>query len=243
MSPFSSISTPGSSIPASRVFRCRGGTAFATTSACDARPRSWPDCCVTFASGRRRARSAFVSPRAGGRRHDTGGNAVNAAHVARPANGRRSDAAVAPAAPARPLVSVVVPAYNEAAIVEKNLRRLCEYMVSLETECRWEIVFINDGSTDGTGDLAEAFAEGMSNIRVLHHPVNFGLGQAIKSAFNACRGDYIVTVDLDLSYSPEHIRELLAKIQATKAKIVVTSPYMKGGRISAVPWHRRAFSV
>jgi glycosyltransferase involved in cell wall biosynthesis len=167
---------------------------------------------------------------------------LSVAQAVRPANGKRPEAAVAAAA-VRPLVSVVVPAYNEAAIVEKNLRTLCEYMVSLEAECRWEIVFIDDGSTDGTGDLAEGFAEGKSNIRVLHHPVNFGLGQAIKSAFNACRGDYIVTVDLDLSYSPEHIRELLAKIQATKAKIVVTSPYMKGGRISAVPWHRRAFSV
>src|SRR5687768_7894258 len=107
------------------------------------------------------------------------GDGVSVAHVARPGNGRRADATVSTTAPARPLVSVVVPAYNEAAIVEKNLRRLCEYMASLETECRWEIVFIDDGSTDGTGDLAEAFADGMSNIQVLHHPVNFGLGQAI----------------------------------------------------------------
>ena len=143
----------------------------------------------------------------------------------------------------RPLLSVVVPAYNEAAIVEKNLARLCQYMESLEDECRWEIVFVNDGSIDGTGELAEAFARTRSNIQVLHHVVNFGLGQAIKFAFNHCHGDYIVTLDLDLSYSPEHIRELLAKIRATRAKIVVTSPYMKGGRISSVPWLRRTFSV
>ena len=149
----------------------------------------------------------------------------------------------ATAAKPKPLVSVVVPAYNEAAILEKNLACLYEYMESLEDECRWEILLVNDGSTDATGELAEAFARGRSNVRVLHHAVNFGLGQAIRFGFNHCRGDYIVTLDLDLSYSPEHIRELLAKIQETKAKIVVTSPYMTGGRISNVPWLRRTSSV
>src|SRR5882762_9392586 len=145
----------------------------------------------------------------------------------------------APAARPKPLVSVVVPAYNEEAIVARNLASLYEYMESLEDECRWEIILVNDG----TGELAEAFARGRSNVRVLHHAVNFGLGQAIRFGFNHCRGDYIVTLDLDLSYSPEHIRELLAKIQETKAKIVVTSPYMEGGRISNVPWLRRTSSV
>src|SRR6266850_8095424 len=155
--------------------------------------------------------------------------------------GDRDHGAAAPAT--KPLVSVVVPAYNEAAIVEKSLACLYQYMESLETECRWEIILVNDGSTDATGELAEAFARSHRNVRVLHHAVNFGLGQAIRFAFNHCRGDYIVTLDVDLSYSPEHIRELLAKIRETKAKIVVTSPYMKGGRISNVPWLRRTFSV
>src|SRR5213594_1076105 len=47
----------------------------------------------------------------------------------------------------KPLVSVVVPAFNEAAIVEKNLAALCQYMASLEDEYRWEIVVVNDGSS------------------------------------------------------------------------------------------------
>ncbi len=143
----------------------------------------------------------------------------------------------------KPLVSVVVPAYNEAVIVTDNLATLCRYMESLEDEYRWEIIFINDGSGDETGKLAEAFAKTRDNIRVLHHPTNFGLGQAFKFAFNHCRGDYVVTLDLDLSYSPDHIRELLAKIRDTKARIVVASPYMKGGHISSVPWLRRTLSV
>src|SRR5882724_4848701 len=143
----------------------------------------------------------------------------------------------------RPLVSVVVPAYNEAAVVEANLAVLCRYMESLEDEYRWEIVVINDGSSDRTGELVETFAQNRPNVRVLHHVVNFGLGQALKFAFNHCRGDYIVTMDLDLSYSTDHIRRLLTRIRENRAKVVVASPYMPGGHISNVPWLRRTLSV
>ncbi|MFX0197127.1 MAG: glycosyltransferase family 2 protein [Candidatus Hodarchaeota archaeon] len=143
----------------------------------------------------------------------------------------------------KPLVSVVVPAYNEAPIVEKNLAKICEYLESLEDEYRWELIFVNDGSTDDTGELAEAFASTRDNVHVLHHIVNFQLGQALRFAFHNCRGDYVVTMDLDLSYSPDHIQMLLTKIRETKAKIVIASPYMKGGIISNVPWLRRILSI
>lgn len=141
------------------------------------------------------------------------------------------------------LVSVVVPAYNEAPILTKNLSRLCEYMTSLEDEYRWEMIIVNDGSADKTGDLAEAFAMTRENVHVLHHMYNFRLGQALRFAFNNCQGDYVVVMDLDLSYSPDHIGKLLAKIKETRAKIVIASPYMKGGKVSNVPWLRRTLSI
>jgi glycosyltransferase involved in cell wall biosynthesis len=143
----------------------------------------------------------------------------------------------------KPLVSLVVPAYNEAPIVEKNLVLLYQCMESLEEKYRWELIFVNDGSTDETGSLVEAFARTNENIRVLHHSRNFGLGQALRSAFARCRGDYVVTVDLDLSYAPAYIEELLDKMRQSKARVVATSPYMKGGQISNVPWLRRTLSV
>lgn len=143
----------------------------------------------------------------------------------------------------KPLVSLIVPAYNEASIIERNLSRICDYMESLAGDYRWEIIVVNDGSKDETGELAEEFANTRDNVRVLHHIVNFGLGQALKFAFNHCRGDYIVTLDLDLSYSPDHIERLLTKIRETKAKIVVASPYMQGGKVSNVPWMRLHLSI
>lgn len=143
----------------------------------------------------------------------------------------------------KPFVSLVVPAYNEATILERHLLALCEYMESLEEEYAWELLIINDGSTDETGDIAEEFAAPRSNVRVLHHITNFGLGQAFQFAFRQCKGDYIVTLDLDLSYSPDHIGVLLSKMTETRARIVVASPYMEGGQVSNVPWLRRTLSV
>ena len=145
--------------------------------------------------------------------------------------------------PTKPLVSVVVPAYNEAIILQNNLAKLCEYMEPLEDKYRWELIIVNDGSTDETGDLAEAFAMTRDNVHVLHHMYNFRLGQALRFAFNNCQGDYVVVMDVDLSYSPDHIEKLLSKIRETRAKVVIASPYMKGGKVSNVPWLRRTLSI
>ena len=142
----------------------------------------------------------------------------------------------------KPFVSIVMPAFNEAAIVEESLNKICKYMELIEDEYSWELIFVNDGSTDRTGEIADEFAETRVNVFVLHHKVNFRLGQALRFAFNNCNGDYIVTLDIDLSYSPDHIKKLLDRIDNSKAKIVIASPYMKGGKISNVPWLRKIMS-
>ena len=143
----------------------------------------------------------------------------------------------------KPLVSVVLPAYNEEAIITANLNRLWDYMYSLKDEYDWELFLINDGSTDATGELADAFGEGKDNVHVLHHMFNFRLGQALRTAFFRCKGDFIVVLDIDLSYSPEHMGEMLDKIQKSRAKIVISSPYTKGGKVSNVPWIRKKLSI
>ena len=143
----------------------------------------------------------------------------------------------------KPLVSVVVPAFNEESIITKNLASITQYMTTLEDEYRWELIVINDGSTDNTGDLAESFAKDWDNVYVLHHMYNFRLGQALRYAFSRSEGDYIVVMDLDLSYSTGHIGKMLEKIRKTRAKIVIASPFMKGGKISNVPWLRKFLSV
>jgi hypothetical protein len=142
----------------------------------------------------------------------------------------------------RPLVSVIVPAYNEAEIITQNLTRLHEYLQTLERDYRWELIVVNDGSVDETGELAEAFARDRENVRVLHHEVNLNLGQALRTAFRQSRGDYVVTMDVDLSYSPDHIARMLEELHKRRANMVLASPYMDGGRCSNVPWDRALLS-
>ncbi len=143
----------------------------------------------------------------------------------------------------KPLVSLVLPAYNESAIVRKNLGVLCDYMKTLEHKYDCEIIVVNDGSRDDTSELAKQIAADRPNVHVLDHRVNFGLGQALKFAFNQCRGEHIVTMDMDLSYSPKHIELLVDRLRATKAKIVIASPYLEGGAVENVPALRRWLSV
>ncbi len=135
----------------------------------------------------------------------------------------------------RPFVSVLVPAYNEAGIVQANLARLCDYLEQRDDRWSWEVVVVDDGSTDDTVARAEAFAAERERVRILRHPRNFRLGQTLRYGFSQCRGQYVVVLDMDLTYSPDHIERLVERIHTTPAKIVVASPYMKGGKVTDVP--------
>jgi glycosyltransferase involved in cell wall biosynthesis len=142
----------------------------------------------------------------------------------------------------RPLVSIVLPAYDEAAILRDHTVLLLEYLKSLKHRYRFEIIIVNDGSRDKTGVIAEELADEYDGIRVFSHRRNFGLGQALKTGFARCRGQYVVILDIDLSYGPEHVGQLLDRITTTGARMVLASPYMRGGRVVDVPWLRLVFS-
>jgi glycosyltransferase involved in cell wall biosynthesis len=142
----------------------------------------------------------------------------------------------------RPLITLLVPAFNEAGILEANLKTLCDHMRGLEPEYRSEILVVDDGSIDDTRAIAEAVARADSRVRVLHHHQNYGLGQALKYGFRQSRGDYVVVLDVDLSYSPDHIDRMVARLRTTDAKVVIASPYLEGGAIVNVPAWRRLLS-
>ncbi len=141
-----------------------------------------------------------------------------------------------------PLVSVVVPAFNEADVIDDTLTRLVAHLGTLEPGFRWEIVVVDDGSTDATGAIADAFARAHVGVRVLRHATNQRLGRALRSGFDQAAGDHVAVVDCDLSYAPEHITRMLRAAQDTGAQIVIASPYMKGGTTTNVPFVRRVLS-
>jgi glycosyltransferase involved in cell wall biosynthesis len=141
-----------------------------------------------------------------------------------------------------PSVTILVPAFNEERVLDRNLIRLVQYLKSIESLYSWEILIVDDGSTDRTGEIAEAFAAAHPNIRVLHHMFNFRLGQALRFGFHNTWSDIIVVLDADLSYAPEHIGAMLERMRTTRARIVIASPYRKGGRLVHVPVFRRLLS-
>jgi glycosyltransferase involved in cell wall biosynthesis len=140
------------------------------------------------------------------------------------------------------MISVVLPAYNEEAMIADTLKLVCEHLESIESRYEWEVLVVDDGSHDATASIVEAFSAGEERVRLLRHVTNFQLGQALRFAFNQAKGDYVITLDSDLSYGPEHIELLADAIMETRAKVVIASPYIKGGRVSSVPRNRELMS-
>jgi len=138
------------------------------------------------------------------------------------------------------LITIIVPCYNEEAILERNLKTIIAYLDKLDYQ--YELLVINDGSTDRTGEIANELAIHFNNVQVIHHSSNLNLGRAMQTGFQNSKGDIIVVMDIDLSYSVEHIELMVDKLFATSADIVVASPYMKGGKVTAVPFGRKIMS-
>lgn len=145
--------------------------------------------------------------------------------------------------PNTPSLSVILPCYNEEAILPKNMNTVIDYLRAKEDKYIWEIIIVNDGSKDKTAEIADSFEkEYPGNIRVIHHPTNLNLGNALKTGFNHAKGDIIVVLDIDLSYSVDHIEIMVDKLLETSSDMVIASPYMPGGKVTAVPFDRRIMS-
>ncbi|HPE56025.1 MAG TPA: glycosyltransferase family 2 protein [Bacteroidales bacterium] len=140
------------------------------------------------------------------------------------------------------LISLILPAYNEEAILEQSLEIITSHLQEYGSEFDWEILIIDDGSKDNTYNLALKCAEKYDNLKVLKHPVNMNLGTSIKTGFANATGDYFITYDLDLSYSPDHIIKIANTLQVTKNDLVIASPYHKNGKVSNVPFLRKVLS-
>lgn len=142
----------------------------------------------------------------------------------------------------KPFVSIVLPCYNEEAILKHHIASVICYMKTISEKYNWEILIINDGSKDSTGKIADGLAEECNNIRVIHHPTNLNLGNALKTGFKNSKGDIIVVLDIDLSYSTDHIERMVDKLLDTASDIVIASPYMPGGKVTDVPFGRKIMS-
>lgn len=142
----------------------------------------------------------------------------------------------------KPYISIIAPCYNEEAILELNINTIIKYMEGKNHKYQWEILIINDGSKDATGAIADALAIKNNHVRVIHHPTNLNLGNALQTGFRNSKGEIIVVLDIDLSYAVDYIEQMTDKLIETSADIVIASAYMKGGKVTAVPFMRSVMS-
>ncbi|OQX89255.1 MAG: hypothetical protein B6D65_04140 [candidate division Zixibacteria bacterium 4484_93] len=134
-------------------------------------------------------------------------------------------------------LSVVVPVYNEEANILLLVDELESRLAPLGIP--YEIVLVDDGSTDGTKKVVNALSERHSEIVPVSYYPNRGRGYAMRQGFSASTGDIVVTIDADLSYSPDQIEHLVQPLlERDDVDIVVGSPYMKGGGTEKVPFFR-----
>ena len=125
---------------------------------------------------------------------------------------------------------VIMPTYNESA----NLSQIVPLV--LEQDPRIDVLVVDDGSPDGTGEIADSIAQTNSRVSVLHREKKLGLGTAYISGFRwgLERGyEYLFEMDADFSHDPDHIPEFLEA--ATDADLVLGSRYL-GGKVTVVNW-------
>jgi dolichyl-phosphate beta-glucosyltransferase len=131
---------------------------------------------------------------------------MKAAPVAQPAPASAAEAS-------RPALSVVVPAYNEATRIEAALKRTIEF---LEGRGRgtWEIVVVDDGSTDDTTGVVERLAQTCARVRLVRQGQNRGKGAALRAGVASSRGARVLVMDADLATPIEELKALEAEIDA-----------------------------
>src|SRR5215471_20616489 len=123
-----------------------------------------------------------------------------------------------------PLLSVVMPVYNERATIEEIIPRV------LAVPVRIELIVVDDGSTDGTRDLLTALQK-HHNFKLIFQQQNGGKGAALRRGFQEVTGDLVVIQDADLEYSPEELPELIALICEGRADVVYGSRFLGRHRV------------
>ena len=123
-----------------------------------------------------------------------------------------------------PLLTVVMPVFNELTTVEEVIRRV------LAISVRVQLVVVDDCSTDGTGDLLARLA-GELGFTLVRQATNQGKGAALRRGFEHVQGDLVVIQDADLEYSPEELPELISLICEGRADVVYGSRFLGRHRV------------
>jgi dolichol-phosphate mannosyltransferase len=136
------------------------------------------------------------------------------------------------------LVSIIIPTWNE----RENIGPLIDGIRKAMAPAEFEVVVVDDASTDGTGAAVNDEARRHSNIRAVHRPAKMGLSSAVLDGAARSTGRVVVMMDGDLSHDPGLLRLLIRQIHAG-SDVAIGSRYVQGGRLTGWPLHRRLGSL
>ncbi len=134
-------------------------------------------------------------------------------------------------------VSIVIPCCNEEDSVPDLVTKLFPVVEQLRRDRTVEVVYVDDGSTDATYARLQEITARQTDMRIVQHPRNLGLGAAIRTGFSKAEGEVVVTADSDGTYRFDEIPLLLAYLKSD-IDIVTASPYHRAGGIENVPHYR-----
>lgn len=120
-------------------------------------------------------------------------------------------------------LTIFFPMWNEEEYIHRALdaaREVCGVLLDGEEILDYELIVVDDASTDATGRLADEIADADPRVRVVHHPVNRKLGGSMKSGFAAATGDLILYTDADLPFDMDEVRKAVRLMRVYEADIV-----------------------
>lgn len=130
-------------------------------------------------------------------------------------------------------ISVIIPAYNEAERLPKVLERIPDFVD--------EVVVVDDGSSDGTHEVAEGFSGKDARIKAVRLGKNCGKGGAMREGIRHSSGDVVVFIDADGQHKPEEIIKLVEPIISGEADLVIGA--RRVGEAGKRPFHRRLSNI
>ena len=131
-------------------------------------------------------------------------------------------------------ISIIAPMFNEEDNLQTTLSKINQELEKNNIQ-DYEIIYVNDGSTDQTWEKAKELEAKNENLKVIGYTINQGRGKALRTGFDFATGDIICTIDFDLSYDVSHITRMIKEFESDPLlDLVLVSAYMPGGKTIGV---------
>lgn len=137
-------------------------------------------------------------------------------------------------------ISLILPAHNE----EKNIRSLTEQILKLCDKDIFEIIIVNDRSTDKTDEIANELSRKYRKVKVIHRKITpynknrIQLGLAIRKGYKVAKGDQVMSIDTDFAMSPTDVKRVIDKFKEGNYDVVIGSRFIQGSKLINYPFEK-----